>query len=111
MIGKKDITIITLVCVVAGLFGLQGLSNYTNQVYEQGVTDGVNQLSLAVQQTALDQGYLDISFQNGEETVTERFWAETIIQQQLNQQPVALQTQEITKQPFNENDFQFNDLE
>ena len=107
MIGKKDVTIIALVCVVAGLFSYQGMSNYTNQVYEQGVTDGVNQLSLAVQQTALQQGYLDIGFADGNNQFTERFWSQTLIQQQLNNQ-ATLQQQE---QPFNENDFNFEELE
>ena len=86
MVGKKDVAIICLGLVVVGLVGYQGIVIIENNAYVVGANEGVAQYAQIIKQTALTQGYLDIQYQDGNTSKTERFWAETIIQQQLQTQ-------------------------
>ena len=86
MVGKKDVTIIFLALTVAGLVVYQGIAIIENNAYVIGVNDGASQYAQLVQQTALTQGYFDIQYKDGNTSKTERFWSNTIIQQQLQTQ-------------------------
>lgn len=95
--NRKDLIIIGLV-VLVGFFIWQTHQQIVEQSYTQGIQDGINLTQNQILKIALQQGYLDLSFPTDQNTVkTERFWAETIINQEL----AKIQNQNLQSTPNN----------
>ena len=104
----KNIIIICLV-IATIFFGANYQIQITEQAYEQGVQEGINLTQNELLRVAAG-GFVDITFPlDNNTTQTERFWAETLVQQEI----AKLQnTTPITATPADfPNDWDFEDLE